>query len=127
MPLDSASRPLATNARPAIAMRYHEAREGARAAETEKSAATAAAVKCGVLFDHRAHPEEPGTERQVYDDGTVRIMLKVTEPSEKLDTGAFIAALVSVLKVPTGPLQKLVAKHTHPTSAAHSFTSSLIG
>jgi hypothetical protein len=124
MPLDAT--PSRAMDKPAVAMRYHLATTRAREDNAEKESATKAAVASGVLFDHKANPEEPGTNRVVYDDGTVHIVVKVASAGERLDGPAFLEALVTVLKVPPAKLQRLVAKHTHPTAAAHSFTSSLV-
>jgi hypothetical protein len=126
MPLDntSARPPIVT--KPAVAMRYHLARTAATVAASENKKATSAAVKSGVIFDHKAHPEPAGTEREVYDDGEVRITLKVSEPSQKLDEAAFLAALGPMFKIPAVKLQRLVDKHTHDTAASHTFSSSLV-
>jgi hypothetical protein len=132
MPLDNTNvRPLATNAKPAatkseVALDYHHARVAATAAESKKKKTTAEAVKSGVIFDHAADPEEPGTDRQVYDDGAVRITVKVAEPIEKLDVPAFLAGLVAA-KVPPATIKRLKDRHTVKLPAAHSFSSSLVG
>jgi hypothetical protein len=117
MPLDNTSARPPVVTQPAVAMRYHLARTAATVAASENKKATSAAVKSGVIFDHKAHPEPAGTEREVYDDGEVRITLKVAEPSQKLDEAAFLAV----------KLQRLVDKHTHDTAASHTFSSSLVG
>ncbi|HXI76437.1 MAG TPA: hypothetical protein VNH21_04840 [Steroidobacteraceae bacterium] len=124
MPLDNTARPAT---KPDAALRYHAARELASAAEKEKEAATKAAVKSGVLFDHRAEPEPPGTTRQIYDDGVVRIMLRVVEPIEKLDGEAFSAALLAALPKQAAVIKRLLAKATVKLPPAHTFTSSLVG
>lgn len=124
MPLDDTKR-AATKTE--VAKRYHDSRTASTSAEREKTDATAAAVKIGVLFDHKEHPEPPGTSRQVYDDGTVRIMLRVVEPIEKLDGPAFLAALIAAMPKQAATIKRLLTKHTTKLPAAHAFTSSLVG
>lgn len=107
------------------AWEYHVASQLLRIAETRRERAHEAAVKAGVLFDHKAKPEPVGTLRVVYAGAVIEIRLQVVAPIEQLDPVGFIADLGKA-GVSLAVLKRLSAKHTKIMRAAHKFTSSLV-
>ena len=113
----------------AAALAYYVGATKAREGEAEKQLAHKAAVALGVLPDHRANPEPPGTDRTVYQGREVLITMTVVSPTVRLilNVSEFTAALVKA-GVKPALLAKLERKHTHEvaTAAAHIFQAGLV-
>lgn len=115
----------AASAKTLAAWEYHVASQLLRIAETRREKAHEAAVKAGVLFDHKEKPEPVGTLRVVYAGTVIEIRLQVVEPIAKLDDVNFIADLVKA-GVKPAVLNRLATKHTKVMRPAHKFMSSLV-
>jgi hypothetical protein len=96
-----------------------------KAAEAREALAIKAAIKAGVIFDHKLAPEPDGTARVVYEGDVVRIDLKVTTGREGVDHDGFVESLLAAGVAPK-LLDKLAVKHATVSAAPHSFTPSLV-
>lgn len=97
--------------------------ETVAAARTKK--AIKAAIKGGVLFDHKDDPRPIGTNAVIYDGDVIRINLAVGTPGTRVDIDALIPALVKAgLKLET--VNKLVNRCTVENAAPHKFSASLV-
>lgn len=97
--------------------------ETAAAARTRK--AIKAAIKGGVLFDHKDDPRPIGTNAVIYDGDVIRIDLEVGTPGTKLDVDALIPALVKA-GLRLDRVNELINRHTVENAAPHKFTASLV-
>lgn len=108
-----------------LAWEYFTAKllEGIATARIRK--AIKAAIKGGVLFDHKDHPRPIGTNAVIYDGDVICIGLEVGTPGTKLDVDALIPALVKAgLRLER--VNALINKHTVENAAPHKFTASLV-
>lgn len=109
----------------AVAWEYHVASQLVCAADARKEKAHKAAVKLGVMFDHKAKPMPVGTDTLVYGGDVVEISVKVTTAGTRLDVVTLGVDLVKA-GIPLSKLEKLLIKHTVSNAAPHKFTSSLV-
>jgi hypothetical protein len=84
------------------------------------------AIRAGVIFDHKKHPEPPFTERVVYSDDTTEIRLQVNAPGSRIDVDTLMNLLIAGKFIDHTQLTELADKATKVTSPAHKFSSSLI-
>jgi hypothetical protein len=108
-----------------LAFEVFAAKHLAKIANAREKKAITAAIKAGVMFDHKAEPEPDGTTRVVYDGDVVRIDLSVGTGRAGFDLEGFVKSLLAA-KVEPKLLKRLVAKHETVTASPHSFTASLV-
>lgn len=97
--------------------------EKAAAARTQK--AIKAAIKGGVMFDHKENPRPIGTNTVVYDGDVIRIDLEVGTPGTRLDIDALIPALVKA-GMRLDRVNELINRCTTENAAPHKFQASLV-
>jgi hypothetical protein len=112
-------------AREKAAVDFYVAQRTRRAAEMAWSAALTGAIKAGVVPNYLAEPEPVGTNRLVYADRRVQIMLSVVAGIEGLDVVGFLDWLVAN-KVDPRLVARGAAKFRTETRPAHRFTSTAV-
>ena len=107
-----------------LAWEYFTAKllESVAVARTRK--AVRAAIKGGVLFDHKEDPRPIGTNAVIYDGDVIRIDLEVGTPGTKLDIDGLIPALVKA-GIRLERVNELINRHTVENAAPHKFVASL--
>lgn len=108
-----------------VAFELFTARLLVKFAKAREEKAIKAAIKAGVMFDHKADPEPDGTARVVYDGDVVRVDLKVGSGREGVDHDAYVDSLAKAGVAPA-LLKRLATKHATVTAAPHSFSASLV-
>lgn len=96
-----------------------------KAAEARYERAVKAAIKAGVIFDHKKAPLPDGTSKVVYKGTIVRIDLAVTTGRAGLDIEGFVEGVIKAGLKPA-LVTRLLAKHATTTAAPHEFTPSLV-
>lgn len=107
------------------AWEYHVASALLQLAAKRRDAAITAAVKAGVLFDHKKAPLPAGTQRVVYTDPFVEVAVKVEEGRAGVNHPGYVADLL-LAKVDPKLLARLDRKHATTSASPHKFTSSLV-
>lgn len=108
------------------AWEYHVASALLRLAENRRTAAIKAAIKLGVMFDHKKEPLPAGSNRVVYQGPIVEIAVAVADGGRAgLFVDGFVADLVKA-KVDPKLVERLRLKNRTETAPSHSFTSSLV-
>lgn len=96
-----------------------------KAAAARTTRAIKAAVKGGVMFDHKEDPRPIGTNTVIYDGDVIRIDLEVGTPGTRLDIDALIPALVKA-GLRLDRVNELVNRWTIENAAPHKFTASIV-
>jgi hypothetical protein len=105
-----------------VAWEYFVASLLARFADARKTAATKAAIKAGLMFDHAKEPRPTGTNALIYAGDVVEITVAVTTATSRLDADGFFDA-VEKAGVKRSVLDRLVAAHTTENRPPHKFTA----
>ena len=108
------------------AWEYHVASALLRAAEKRRNDAVKAAIKAGVLFDHKESPLPAGSSRVVYAGPIVEIVVKVADGGKVgVNHDAYVEDLIKA-GIDQKLLARLAKKHRTETAPSHTFTSSLV-
>lgn len=94
-------------------------------ADGMKKEATKAALKAGVIFDHKMTPDPDGSQRQVYNSDVVQVNVVVSNPSLALDQVALRANL-SKLKLTHEQIDEAFDQSMKYNAAPHKFTAMLV-
>jgi hypothetical protein len=109
----------------AVAWEVLVAKQLKSAAEAREGAAIKAAIKAGVMFDHKKNPHDAGTACVVYQGEAVRIDLAVGFGREGVNHDKYVA-LLAAAGVDPKLLARLALNCATVTAPPHSFSAVLV-
>lgn len=112
-----------SNAAP-VAWEYFVSVLVAKRADARRKEAEKEAIKAGIIFDKEKHPELPGTNRIVYNDGLTVITLNVSSGSERVNVDEFIENLLEAGVKPS-VIEECKEAATKEIRPAHRFSIDL--
>jgi hypothetical protein len=103
-----------------IAWEYWLANHLAGLAQGRADKAREAAVKSGVIFDHKLHPKPASYAGKVFDNDQVFVMVNVNSGSTRIDTKQLVASLIEA-GVSQSVVDRAIGLSTKKVAPAHTF------
>lgn len=116
-------RQAATSNKAMVAWELFIANHLASMANARRKKARELAVEAGVIFDHEEYPEEPGTNRTVYENDSLVITVSVNVPAKRIDGDKLLEYLSD--HVDSRLLEKAEKHATRVTRPAHEFRATI--